>query len=202
MNDEIFHLTPVDVRRYEFGTQLRGYEKARVDQFREQVADELERLARSNQDLEAKARGFHEQLRAFRERDKALNEALISAQQMRQDTKEQAEREAGLIVREAQAEAERVGREARVEADRMIEAAKVEVRKLERESDALERLRKSYLVQMRKMAETQLAELIAAEQAPAPSRPTPVDPVEAVREESPSETKGGDGSWLDEKVPE
>ena len=93
MNDEIFHLTPVDVRRYEFGTQMRGYEKARVDQFREQVADELERMARSNQDLEAKARGFHEQLRAFRERDKALNEALISAQQMRQDTKEQAERE-------------------------------------------------------------------------------------------------------------
>ena len=131
MNDEIFHLTPVDVRRYEFGTQMRGYEKARVDQFREQVADELERLTRSNQDLEAKARGFHEQLRAFRERDKALNEALISAQQMRQDTKEQAEREAGLIVREA-----------RVEADRMIEAAKVEVRKLERQADALERLRK------------------------------------------------------------
>ena len=98
MNDEIFHLTPVDVRRYEFGTQMRGYEKARVDQFREQVADELERLTRSNQDLEAKARGFHEQLRAFRERDKALNEALISAQQMRHDTKEQAEREAGLIV--------------------------------------------------------------------------------------------------------
>jgi DivIVA domain-containing protein len=191
MNDEIFHLTPVDVRRYEFGTQMRGYEKARVDQFREQVADELERMARSNQDLEAKARGFHEQLRAFRERDKALNEALISAQQMRQDTKEQAEREAGLIVREA-----------RVEADRMIEAAKVEVRKLERQADALERLRKSYLVQMRMMAETQLAELIAAERAPAPSRPTPVDPVEVVRDEPAATEAAGDGSWLDEKVPE
>jgi DivIVA domain-containing protein len=202
MNDEIFHLTPVDVRRYEFGTQMRGYEKARVDQVREQVADELERMARSNQDLEAKARGFHEQLRAFRERDKALNEALISAQQMRQDTKEQAEREAGLIVREAQGEAERVAREARVEADRMIEAAKVEVRKLERQADALERLRKSYLVQMRKMAETQLAELIAAERAPAPSRPTPLDPVEVVRDEPAATEAAGDGSWLDEKVPE
>jgi cell division septum initiation protein DivIVA len=170
---------------------MRGYEKARVDQFREQVADELERMARSNQDLEAKARGFHEQLRAFRERDKALNEALISAQQMRQDTKEQAEREAGLIVREA-----------RVEADRMIEAAKVEVRKLERQADALERLRKSYLVQMRMMAETQLAELIAAERAPAPSRPTPVDPVEVVRDEPAATEAAGDGSWLDEKVPD
>src|SRR5581483_538482 len=106
MNDEVFHLTPVDVLRFEFGSQLRGYDKARVDQFREQVADGLERLARVNQDLEAKARNFHEQLRAFRDRDKALNEALVSAQQMRQETKDQAEREAELIRREAQMEAE------------------------------------------------------------------------------------------------
>ncbi|MBM4193434.1 MAG: DivIVA domain-containing protein [Gemmatimonadetes bacterium] len=169
MNDEIFHLTPVDVRRYEFGTTFRGFDPARVNQFRVQVADELERLARINQDLEAKARGFHEQLRAFRERDKALNEALISAQQMREDIKGQAEREAELIVREA-----------RAEGDRLIEAARVEVRKLERNADALERLRRSYVVQMRKMAEQQLAELQAAEHAPTPARPTPVDASEAI----------------------
>lgn len=180
MTDESFHLTAVDVRRYEFGTTMRGYDKARVDQFREQLADELERIQRANTDLEAKARGFHEQLRAFRERDKALNEALISAQQMRQDTREQAEREGQLIVREAQGEADRLRRDAEAEADRTVEAAKVEVRRLERQVDALERLRKSYLVQMRKMAEQQLAELIAAEQAPTPPRPTPVDPSEAV----------------------
>lgn len=182
MTDESFHLTPVDVRRFEFNTTMRGYDKARVDQFREQVADELERQARLNQELEAKARGFHEQLRAFRERDKALNEALISAQQMRQDTKEQAEREGQLIVREAQADADRLTRDARAEADAFLEAAKVEVRKLERQVDALERLRRSYLVQMRKMAEQQLAELQAAEQTPAPPRPTPVDAAEEVQD--------------------
>ena len=82
MIDESFHLTPLDVRRYEFGSALRGYDKTRVDQFRDQVADELERLTKVNQDLESKAKGFHEQLRAFRERDKALNDALISAQQL------------------------------------------------------------------------------------------------------------------------
>jgi DivIVA domain-containing protein len=180
MNDEVFHLTPVDVRRFEFGSQLRGYDKARVDQFREQVADELERLARVNQDLEAKARGFHEQLRAFRERDKALNEALVSAQQMRQETREQAEREGQLILREARMEAEQKVREAQQQADRLIEDAKVEVRKLERQVDALERLRRSYIVQMKKMAEQQLAELAAAEQVPMPARPTPIDPSETV----------------------
>ncbi|MDA1082029.1 MAG: DivIVA domain-containing protein [Gemmatimonadetes bacterium] len=165
MTDESFHLTPVDVRRFEFGTVMRGYDKARVDQFREQVADELERQARNNQELEAKARSFHEQLKAFRDRDKALNEALVSAQQMRQDTKEQAGREGELILREA-----------RFEAGRIVDAAKVEVQKLERSVDALERLRRSYVVQMKKMAEQQLAELTAAEQAPLPARPAPIEP--------------------------
>ena len=87
--------------------RFRGYDAQRVEQFRDQVADELERLAKLNQDLDAKARGFHEQLRAFRERDKALNDALVSAQQLRCGMREQAEREAQLILREARAEAER-----------------------------------------------------------------------------------------------
>jgi len=103
MIDESFHLTPLDVRRYDFGRALRGYNPARVDQFRDQVAEEMERLTRINQDLDAKARSFHEQLRAFRERDKALNDALVSAQQLRGEVREQAEREAQLILREAQA---------------------------------------------------------------------------------------------------
>src|SRR5688500_19375963 len=92
MIDEAFHLTPLDVRRYDFGRALRGYNPARVDQFRDQVAEEMERLTRINQDLDAKARSFHEQLRAFRDRDKALNDALVSAQQLRGEVREQAER--------------------------------------------------------------------------------------------------------------
>ncbi len=104
MIDESFHLTPLDVRRFDFGSALRGYDKARVDQFRDQVAEELERLTRLAQEFESKAKGFHEQLRAFRERDKALNDALVSAQQLRAEIREQAEREGQLILREARAE--------------------------------------------------------------------------------------------------
>jgi DivIVA domain-containing protein len=163
MNDEAFYLTPLDVRRYEFGNALRGYDKARVDQFRDQVADELERLTRLNQDLEAKAKGFHEQLRAFRERDKALNEALVSAQQLRGDIREQAEREGLLILREARAEGERI-----------VADARAHVRALASEVDALDRARRQYLAQMRILVERQLAELDAVGAAGPPSRHTPV----------------------------
>jgi len=183
MSDESFHLTPVDVRRYDFGSALRGYDKTRVDQFRDQVADELERLTRVNQELEAKAKGFHEQLRAFRERDKALNDALISAQQLRAETREQADREAQLILREA-----------RVEGERLVEESRGDVRRLRTEIDALERARRSYLAQMRAMAERQLAELQFAEGVAPPPMPAP----SADNGGEPSPAKSP--SWLDANV--
>lgn len=155
MTDEAFYLTAVDARRFDFGSALRGYDKTRVDQFREQVAEELERLSRVNQELESKARGFHEQLRAFRERDKALNEALISAQQLRADTKEQAEREAELTIREARAEGER-----------LLEKSREALQRTRAELDVLERARRNYHSQMRALAERHLTEVQAAESAP------------------------------------
>jgi DivIVA domain-containing protein len=153
--DEIFHLTPLDVRRTEFPRVLRGYDAARVEQFREQVADELERLTRINQELEQKARGFHDQLKSFRDRDKALNDALVHAQQLRAEIREQAERESGLTLREAQAEAERI-----------IADAHAQVRRMEDELAALERFQRNYLTQLRVFVERQLAEITAAESAP------------------------------------
>ena len=162
MTDEGFYLTPLDVRRFDFGSALRGYDKTRVDQFRDQVADELERLTRLNQDLEAKAKGFHEQLRAFRERDKALNEALVSAQQLRSEIREQADREAQLILREA-----------RGEADRIVDAARDDIRRLAAEVESLERTRRSFLLQLRSMVERQLHDIDAAMATP-PRLPTPI----------------------------
>jgi DivIVA domain-containing protein len=156
MIDESFHLTPLDVRRYDFGRALRGYDPERVEQFREQVATELERLARQLQDMETKAHGFHDQLRSFRERDKALNDALVSAQQLRTDIREQTEREAQLIIREARSAAERQAEEARSE-----------LRRIEEALVAMERSRRAFLAQLRVICERQLAEIAAAEASPA-----------------------------------
>lgn len=155
MTEEIFHLTPLDVRRYEFGKVLRGYDPQRVDQFREQVADELERLTRLNQELEQKARSFHDQLKAFRERDKALNDALVSAQQLRSEMKDQSERESQLLLREAQAQAESI-----------VSGAQADIRRAEDELASIDRFRRNYLTQLRVFVERQLAEITAAESAP------------------------------------
>ena len=185
MIDESFHLTPVDIRRYDFGrAAIRGYDAAKVEAFRDQVAKELEDLIRSNQDLDAKVKSNQEQLRAFRERDKALNEALVSAQQLRSEIREQAEREANLLLREA-----------RAEADRMMDETRNDIRKLDIELASLEKSRRAYIGQFRALAERQLSELDAAESAPlqreAPTpRPEPVRPLQKTP------------AWLDSLVKE
>jgi cell division septum initiation protein DivIVA len=128
-----------------------------VDQFRDQVAEEVERLVRRQQELEGKLQSFHEQLRAFRERDKANNEALVSAQQLRAEIREQAEREAQLVLREARADAER-----------QVEGLRHEARRVEEEIAGLARARRAYLAQLRATVEKQLHELEAAEAGAAP----------------------------------
>lgn len=175
MTDEMFRLTPLDVRRMEFPKGLRGYDQMRVDGFREQVAEELERLTRLNQDLDAQVRSLTEQLRNFRDRDKALNDALVSAQQLRAEVREQSEREAQLILREA-----------RSEADRIVQGAQMDAMRFADQISLLARMRRGYLKQFRVMLERQLAEIAVEEDVPDP------DPASVV---------GGDAQSAPEPAP-
>ncbi|HEY7235350.1 MAG TPA: DivIVA domain-containing protein [Gemmatimonadaceae bacterium] len=180
MNDEIFRLTPVDVRRMEFPKAMRGYEQSRVDAFRDQVADELERLTRANQDLDATVRSLTEQLRAFRDRDKALNDALVSAQQLRAEVRDQSERESQLVLREARSEAERIVQTAQMDAVRFADQIAL-----------LARMRRGYLKQFRVMLERQLAEIAVEEDVPDPDPSTIVgDEQDASAAEAPNPRSG------------
>ena len=193
MSDESFHLTPLDIRRYDFGAKsFRGYDEKKVEDFRNQVAEELERLTRLNQELDSKARGFHEQLRAFRERDKALNEALVSAQQLRSEIREQAEREAQLILREARAEGER-----------QLDAIRNDTRQLEADIAGLEKSRRAFIGQLRQIAERQLAELAAAEGA-ARGLPTPPPSAPKASDDADGESRAHmkTPAWLESLVKE
>ncbi|HYT71197.1 MAG TPA: DivIVA domain-containing protein [Gemmatimonadales bacterium] len=150
MSERAFHLTPLDVRRQEFRKTLRGYEPVGVDDFRVRVADELERILRENSVLQERVAALGEQLRQFRERERAMNEALVAAQQLREETRTTAQREAQVIVREAEAEARRVLDQAR--------AAKADV---ERQTGEVQRQFQQYVGGFRALLERQLAELRA-----------------------------------------
>ncbi len=152
MSDPSFHLTPLDVRRQEFRRSLRGYEPLGVEDFRMRVADELERVTREKSVLEERVAALAEQLRVFRERETAMNEALVAAQQLREETRASAEREAQVIVREAEAE----GRRQVDEAGRQQDRAQEKMVEIQRQFAG-------YLAGFRALLERQLAELRALE---------------------------------------
>ncbi len=140
------------MRRQEFRRSLRGYEPLGVEDFRMRVADELERVLREKSVLEERVAALAEQLRVFRERETAMNEALVAAQQLREETRAAAEHEAQVILREAESEARRQVDEAR--------------RAEERGQDKLAEIQRQfagYLAGFRALLERQLAELRALE---------------------------------------
>jgi cell division initiation protein len=122
-------LTPLEVRKKkgDFKRALRGYDGALVDDFLDLVADRLEGVVRQKLDLEERVRTLEQRLREFTDREKGLTDALVSAQEMREDTRQQMAREVELMRREAEAEAERIRQAAH--------------RDREREEDTLRRLR-------------------------------------------------------------
>src|SRR5680860_1468901 len=87
-------LTPLDVRKKkgDFRRGLRGYESAVVDEFLDLVAERLEELVRENATLRERTTQLTQTVTTFRERESAMNDALVSAQQLREEFRAQASR--------------------------------------------------------------------------------------------------------------
>jgi len=148
VSEDVFHLTPLDIRKQEFRRSLRGYELAGVEDFRARVADELERVLREKAVLEERVAALSDQLRVFRERERAMNEALVAAQELRAETRTAAEREALAIQRDAELAAQRLLDEART----AEAAARSELAQVENQFHG-------YVAGFRALLERQLAEL-------------------------------------------
>ncbi|MFV1986315.1 MAG: DivIVA domain-containing protein [Gemmatimonadota bacterium] len=103
-------LTPLDVRkkRDDFKRTIRGYDPAQVDAFLEIVSDRLEQLVREHGTLSDQAAHMQKQLETYQERERALNEALLAAQELREEARSQSERDAAVRLREAETHAEAI----------------------------------------------------------------------------------------------
>lgn len=152
MTDETFHLTPHDIRGQEFQRALRGYDPAQVESFKQRVAEEFDRVLRDRVQLDERLKGMLEQLRSFRERERAMNEALVAAQQLRADIQAQTGREAEVILREAQAEAARV-----------VERAQQEEQVVSRHTETAVRQLAAYVASFRSLLEKHQSELSSLE---------------------------------------
>ena len=171
MTEEGFHLSAHDVRHQEFHKAFRGYDPVQVDDFKERIAQELDRLYRERGQANDRVQSMMEQLKVFRDRERAMNEALVAAQQLRADVQVQADREADLIRDRARAESEQSVAAARVEAARIVDQAQNEEQRLHYASDTVRRQFLAYVTSYRRLLERELAELeaVAATDPRAPS---------------------------------
>lgn len=143
-------LTPLEVRKKkgDFRRGLRGYDAPQVDDFLDIVADRLETVVRENASFHDRIARLEQQVTDYREREKALTEALVTAQEMREEMRSQSAREADLARRHAEQDAARI----------RAEAAQVR----DREEDTLRRLRArqlQFLNTYRAFLERELSEL-------------------------------------------
>src|ERR671925_2157641 len=104
-------LTPVEIRHLNPAkTWFHGYRRSAVDDLLGEIARSFEDVWRERADLADKVEQLESDLVRFRELEALLRTTLVSAERAAGEMKEQARREAELILSEAHAEARRVQR--------------------------------------------------------------------------------------------
>ena len=98
--------TPLDMRQVKFSAAMRGYERAEVNAFLLEAADGYEQALRENERLRQDVIRLEASLAQYRELEGALKGALMSAQKVSEDMKENATQEAARVVREAEGKVE------------------------------------------------------------------------------------------------
>lgn len=149
-------LTPLEVRQKkgDFRRGFRGYDAELVNDFLDLVADRMEELVKDNMALHDSVEALEHEVEVYREKERALSDALMAAQRFREDARSHAEKEGELMIREARLAAETAREEA--------------ARALIREQEALRqaKARRSQMIEsFRRLLERELGELTVIEEA-------------------------------------
>jgi cell division initiation protein len=109
-------MTATDIRQQQFAVRLfRGFDPQEVDAFLEEMADDVEELSRENALLKEQLVVVEEKSRGVEGREKTLQETLVTTQKIAEEFKENARREAELVLREAHLRSEKFMQDTREE---------------------------------------------------------------------------------------
>lgn len=131
-------LTPLDIRKKkaDFTRVLRGYEPREVNHFLDTVAERLEEVVKVNLTLREQVTQLAERVQGQEGRERAVQEALVTAQSLKHDIEEQAKREAELIRQDAESAADNARREAESAADNLRRDAESSADTVRREAES------------------------------------------------------------------
>jgi cell division septum initiation protein DivIVA len=111
--------TPVELRHVRVPRRLFGYKRSAVQQLLAEVADSFETVWRERHELADRIEAYERDLGELRQREQVLTQTLVAAEQAAAEVREQAKREAELIVAEAHSEARSITRAAQGERGRL-----------------------------------------------------------------------------------
>jgi cell division initiation protein len=141
-------ITPLDIQQKQFPVKLRGFDMEEVYAFLEVIREEMEELLRENASLKESVAKAESHVKEYRDMESTLKETLMTAQQMVEDYKENAKKEAELIIKEAE-----------LKADTLIKEAHEKVIKIHEDIVDLKGIRRHFKEELKRLIESHLVML-------------------------------------------
>ncbi|KPK94273.1 MAG: hypothetical protein AMJ94_01785 [Deltaproteobacteria bacterium SM23_61] len=139
-------ITPLDIQQQQFRVRFRGFDMVEVDNFLDLAANEFEELLRENNRLKEEDRQKAEKIQQLERSERDLHNALISAQQICEEMKNQARKEGELIIEEAKGNARKI-----------LQTAQGQAMQIETEITQLQRQRAEFEASLKSILEMHLS---------------------------------------------
>lgn len=94
-------ITAIEIRNSQFKKGMRGFREEEVKNFLHQVAQDYEKVYSENMTLKDQMQRMEFELSKYRQMEETMNNSLILAQQTAQEVKQNARKEAGIILEES-----------------------------------------------------------------------------------------------------
>jgi len=131
-------ITPLDIQQKQFPMKFRGFDVEEVYAFLEVIREEMEDLLRENATLKENVYRLENQIKEFKDMETTLRETLMTAQQMVEDYKTNARKEA------------------EIKADTMLKESQEKVIKIHEDIVDLKGIRRHFKEELKRLIESHL----------------------------------------------
>lgn len=138
-------ITPLDIQQKQFPMKFRGFDVEEVYAFLEVIREEMEELLRENAALKENVQRAESHIKEYQDMETTLRETLMTAQQMVEDYKTNARKEAELLIKEAE-----------LRSDSMIRDAQEKVIKIHEDIVDLKGIRRHFREELKRLIENHM----------------------------------------------
>jgi len=143
-------ITPLDIQQQQFRMRFRGFDMVEVDNFLELLAGEFEEMLKEINQLKEEDRRKLARINELETAERDLRETLVSVQRITDEMKNNARKEADLVIEDAKTEGRKIVQHAQAEALKIEE----EINHLKRQKAQFEAALMATLEMHRKLLES------------------------------------------------